>query len=388
MIRFRCKCGKVLQTSADHAGRPIKCPACDMKIRVPGGEESPTGSRQKQRKQKKQRSATPDDDPSGKRSQRRRKKSDRAAAEGERPTRRRRKAAQPQLEEIEEIDAYVDDSDFASEDDFGADDFGADDDYGSGDDYGGYDDYAATSMPSARKKKKTTRGTGDKKKKKSAASGDDEGLSPTVMYAMFGVAGLVGMAVLGGIGYAVFTASGQSSASNEVPTEFKSWKHDEAGLSAEYPAGEGWFIKSGGGTGGLPPWFNIENEYQQVHIRIAGSNSGTAIGDIANAGGAGFLGEELPEELEPIAGIHDFMKLKMEDNYGNYQEEDPVPIESGCGDGRISNFVGKDVLSSEHGVRATVQCHQFVYNIICKCPEKRLEEYRPVFERIISSVGK
>lgn len=371
MIRFRCKCGKVLQTKAEHAGRPIKCPSCDMTIRVPGGDDAPAAGGKKRRKK----SSTDDDDRSRQKSQRRRK-SQRPAAEEQ--SGRRRKKARPQLEEIEEIEDWVSDDDFAPEDDFGADE--------SYDDYDDYEDYAPTSMPSGGRKKKSS-GGGSKKQKKAAAA-DGDGLPPRLMYAMFGVAGFVAFAIVGVIVYVVVSGSGRGSGANyAVPEEFKDWKHEDSSLTAIYPAGDGWFIKSGGGSGGIPPWFTITNDYQDVEIRIAGSRSGTAIGDIARPTGPNF-GQELPEELEPVVQVHEFQRIKMEANYNSYEETEGVPIDTGCGEGRVSEFVGSEVLSSEYGLRASIMCHQYVYGVVCKCPKKRLEEYKPVFEKIISSVGR
>ncbi len=372
MIRFRCKCGKVLQTREDHAGRPIKCPACDTVLRVPGNEQVSTTTKKK-RATKSRRAAESDAA-----TPRRRRKAD-AAGSGRPP--RRRRPAPPQLEEIEEIEDLVDDSDFAAEDEFGSEDF---------DDF---EEYSAPAMPSVRKKKKKGNGasSGKKKKKKGAAASDDgEGLPPKVMYAMFGVAGLVGVLVLGVVGWSLMSASRSSGANYAVPDKFKNWEHELGTLKSEYPEGPGWLIKGGGGTGGLPPWFRIEHDRQDIDIRITGSVSGSAIGDIATAGGTmpGDLGEDVADELDPVAAVHEFQQMKVAANYDKYEETEPRPIDTGCGEGRICEFTGTSLLSTEYGMRATLLCHQYQFNVICKCPKKRLEEYKPVFERIVTSINR
>jgi len=41
VIEFKCSCGKRLKARPEHAGKTVRCPACDARITVPAPEEPP-----------------------------------------------------------------------------------------------------------------------------------------------------------------------------------------------------------------------------------------------------------------------------------------------------------------------------------------------------------
>lgn len=388
MIQFRCKCGNVLRTKSEYAGRPLKCPGCAATLRVPTQEEQTSAPATEQKKPKSRQAAKTRSSSEA----RTKKQKSRSSESAQRPRRKQKRKAQP-VEELVDIDDFAIEDDFAPEDDFAEeDDYGYDD---GGFDEGGYDDYAPAPPKARKKKSKSPVAIPESKKKKArkarekAESEVEVGLSPKVMYALFGFAGLVGIGVLVFVGQILMSADRGSAESDAVPEEFDHWKHELGGLSTEYP--KGWTLTDGGGSGGVPPWVAVENARQKIDIRIAGSRSGTPMADIAKAG-SDLLDQALPQEvldeLEPVAKVHQFQFEKISLNYDKYEETDPVKIQTGFGSARMSEFVGTKVFSTEYGVRVTLLGNLYQFNMICKCPKDRLEEYKPVFERMAKSAGK
>lgn len=332
MIKLKCRCGKVLNAKPEHAGKRLKCPACQAPIKIP-------------------------------------------AATSEAKTTTPRKRAKPPSKKQPSVNADLDE--------YGELPF--DDDTGDG----GFDDYGMheyePALPARRKsaKKKT------RKKEETAkpAASDGPEISPKILYSLYGLSAVVVLTGLFFIVRSVINAGAADAAAQALPDSFRAFKHEGGRLGAEYP--EGWLVESGGGTGGVPPWVRFKNEVQQVSISIRGSVSGTAISDIASVGGTlpGDLGEDIPDELDPVAAVHQFQKDRISAEYNSYEESEPRKIDSGFGEGRVSDFTGGSALSTEYGVRASLIANEYQYNVICKCPQKRLEEYKPIFERIVKSVG-
>lgn len=370
MIKVGCKCGKSIKARNEYAGRKLKCPNCSAVIQIPQAAGAPTKRSSPANTAKVGETKSAKSKPAAKKKKRRRKA---AAPENDDGAVMLEEADDDavMLEEAGDDDA-VELEEYSEEDEYGYDD-------------GGYDDYAAPPMPTPRKKKKAKR----KSKKSDAATQADssEGLPKKWLYTMVGAAAVVVFALGALIVNTMIGAGKEHAAAMALPTEFKKFTHKHGNLAADYPAG--WILKSGGGTGGVPNWVSFENEIQEVKITVRGSMSGTSMSDIATSGG-GIpidLGGDVPDDLAPVAGVHQFQKDKISAEYNAYEESEPRKIDSGFGEGRISDFTAKNTFSSEYGVRATLIANQYQYNVICTCPKSRLEEYKPVFEKIISSIG-
>ncbi|MEZ6121874.1 MAG: hypothetical protein R3C49_01720 [Planctomycetaceae bacterium] len=384
MIEVHCECGKVLRAKPELAGRRVKCPNCQAVLSIPqaaGGSSKPAGA--STAKSDAQAAARPQTSAQPKPAA----KPAAAAVPGKkRPQSSGGGQTRPQGKPAVKKRTPPPQDDFYSADDFEE----IDDDL---DDFGG-DDFAADSyapaLPSRKKKKKSNSKTSAKSKSADSDSDEAPAISPKVMYSLYALAGTVSAVIMFFVVRGLMSAGAEEAEYQALPQNFAVFKHDQLGLSSEYPDAKGWEKSSGGGTGGVPPWATFKSERQGVTITIRGSASGTAISDIAAAGGGmagGILGDALPDELHPAAAAHAFQKDKISADYNSYEETEPQKIETGFGEGRVSDFVGSGALSSEYGIRATVISNQYQYNIICKVPKKRLEEYRPVFERIIKSVG-
>src|SRR5262249_29522499 len=107
--------------------------------------------------------------------------------------------------------------------------------------------------------------------------------------------------------------------------------------------------------------------------------AGSLVGNIAQAGNRG---QEVSEEFTPIAQVHRMRKPK--EVSAAYQEGQAVTVVTrGFGKARMSEFTE----GSKRGFRATVLRHETALDIFCTCRASDFETLRPVFERLIKSLG-
>lgn len=409
MIKVRCECGKSIQARSEYAGRRVKCPACRQVIQIPASSEVTHHADDPNVETKPRRTSKAGEPQSG---------PTRAAS----PARRRRRSPTPKQRQRNRsqrngsggrngaaaADGRVEFDDAAFEP--VVESLGDDAHSGGSCDVASYDgtlydepyyddgdavapstlqDYVPAKLPARRKKKA---GGGRRSVRHSVSDADkqdqadEDNISPRMLYSMFAAAGLVVVLLAAVFVNSLVNASRQHAARMVVPTEFSTYQHEQGRLSTEYPYG--WTVESGGGTGGVPNWISFGDQLQDVQITIRGSVSGTAISDIAQSGGAPFgAAADVPDEVDPVAAAHQFQKDKISSEYDDYFETPPETITSRFGEGRVSSFTGRALFSSVCGLRATLIANQYQYTVICRCPESRLDEYSPVFKRIIASIG-
>lgn len=380
MIKVRCSCGKSLKARPEHAGRRLQCPACGTALQIPDSPtKSPNETDQIPQRRNVHAPAT------GKKSSAERPTA--ATAPGRKKKKRtvdsRRRTATAGTAESANTawgEAAVDDEFAMVPDPYAS---GAD-----GDPYTDLQDYTPASLP-ARRKKKSDKGRSSTRRNPAAESDSDDeedGISPKMLYSMIGAAVLMVLMLVAVAANSMINARQAETALLAVPTEFRNFKHEHGRLSTDYP--QGWLVESGGGTGGVPNWISYEQTQQDVKVTIRGSVSGTAVSDIAQSGGAPIgPGVDLADEDDPLVAVHMFQKDKISAEYDEYSESPPEKIDSGFGEGRISSFNGTAMFSNICGLRATLVSNQYQYTIICRCPADRLEEYDPIFRRLIASVG-
>lgn len=369
MIQFQCSCGKVLKVRPEFETRKLQCPACQALIRIRRG-----GSQ-----------ATPVDDATRGSGARRRKKAN-AGADAARQERQQQAVSIPEndIEEIEDIDDIeLIEDDFDELDDFAfADEIEAEPE-------DEFEAFATPGLPTKKRRKKKAPDEEEVKKAKIAEFNKaSASLPPKLMYAMFGFAGIVLIAVVGLVFSSIKSSSEAYARSQAVPETFSPWTHDKGILSSDYP--DGFEVSGGVGAGGTAPWAKFENKDQGVVIMVRASMSGSAIATIARAEGGGFGGNDLadPEqmEIEQVKEVHQFQREKMEAEYDTYEELGDRILDCDLGKGCMSEFRGSKVFLKSQGFRATLLGSQFQYNVICKCPAERIDEYKPVFEHVIKSV--
>lgn len=208
---------------------------------------------------------------------------------------------------------------------------------------------------------------------------------------IFIIAGsLVGILVIWtGIMFALGGGGGGSSQSKTpevVKLEMKRGRSEQGKYGVDYPVD--WEFRTGGGTGGKPEFVRIETK--DISISIKTNLKASAVGDISSAGGT-IQDDEVPEELEPIAGVHEFMKTDMELEMSPYDEEPAEKIMAKAGNSRISKFVGdRGMLNGgkAYGFRATVPSGPDKLKVVIICEsEKVFEKYEQTLRDIVLSIG-
>lgn len=234
------------------------------------------------------------------------------------------------------------------------------------------------------------RRTKKKKKRKVENIESDESLTRGLSPAMIAMLIVPVVLLVAGLSYGIYRGgAGGSGAAQEpvaaAPAQMSRYESEHGNFSIDHP--EDWSVSGGGGTGGVPPWARFESD--DAYFQVRASPSGAAVGDISGAGG-GMFSDELPEDLEPVAQVHNFQKMKIEVDYSDYDETPGIKIEPPYGEGRLSTFTGGEGLlgSSVKGYRATFIGTNFQFNIIAKCPEDQWDQYEATFKKMIDSLGR
>jgi hypothetical protein len=89
-----------------------------------------------------------------------------------------------------------------------------------------------------------------------------------------------------------------------------------------------------------------------------------------------------------VLATHEYHRGVVTKNFTTYKELVARPIETGFGEGRISNFTGKETIlsSTVKGCRASVVHRAHQYSIVCTCPPAQFKDVLPVFEKVIASL--
>lgn len=167
-----------------------------------------------------------------------------------------------------------------------------------------------------------------------------------------------------------------------APSAFAKYQAKDGSFDVEYP--QGWAAE-GGGKGHYWSKFTKGNAI----IRVGTDVSGSLLGDIASAGMGGLMGEEeIPEELEPIAQVHQQGLEQVQIDRPNYKEQDPVKVTAPIGEGRRSEFADTTTLGGQlRGYRATFLSRDKRITVSCQCNGSNFDVLRPAFERVIESVA-
>jgi hypothetical protein len=163
-----------------------------------------------------------------------------------------------------------------------------------------------------------------------------------------------------------------------IPSSYKSWNAKDGSFKLDYP--DNWEA-SGGGRQGIQ-WAKFISG--GAEIRVDTEVSGGLIGDILT--GPGGPDKDIPDELAPVASVHEIKADALADEISGYKEEAPVKFTAPMGDGRKSAFSGSQGLGTKiRGYRATLLGRDKAIRIVCRCPEKYWDELQPSFDKILDS---
>ena len=206
-----------------------------------------------------------------------------------------------------------------------------------------------------------------------------EPTSPVVVAASLGGGLLVLLAAAGGLGYLLY-----ASKPVEPPAELVDFEHPAPrSFALKVPAD--WAEKSGGGQSGTPAFATFEGPGGEFDIRA--SRRGSAMGDIANAGGGDsfVVGEKLPEEESAIFKQHEFTKDQTAADYQTYTETGGENFNDDRG--RLSEFTASGTFGGQtRGLRATVRLGTETYNVVAKTSPRDFPVMKATFREMLESL--
>lgn len=199
---------------------------------------------------------------------------------------------------------------------------------------------------------------------------------------------LVWIAALSGLAIA---SIGCSIGDVPAPTSFAKYNADNGDFAFEYP--QGWDVAGYGKQNHV-----VEITKGAAAITVKSDLSGSLVGDIIGSGMGGMtdgppVGEldekavEAMEDLEPVAQVHQLGQKELAEAVSNYSESKAEKVSTGLGEGRKSQFTGKQSLGREiRGFRVTVLARDKRVVVICSCPTSNWEALQPAFTKLIESL--
>jgi hypothetical protein len=255
---------------------------------------------------------------------------------------------------------------------------------GDDDDYGRPARLPTPGRLAPRKKKDKSPAEAEKPGKPDAKARPAAKKSKTLLIVAASFGGLVALAAIGSGIYLV--QRGLAAPKFEPPQKYVDFKPDAFTLAASIP--EGWERDYGGGRGGQPSWARFGDGKLRVEIRESISGGAMAQAAIAAAQKAGADGGD-PDARDPVLKIHLMQKDAFAENFHEYSEAPADRIKTGFGDSRVADFSGTEGMfrTKVKGCRATVMNSLRQFTISCKCPPSIFDQARPVFHKIVASVG-
>jgi hypothetical protein len=195
-------------------------------------------------------------------------------------------------------------------------------------------------------------------------------------------------------GVSMLSSGGGGSTKFEPPEKYVAIQVGLLPLAGQMP--DGWKSSAGGGMRGIPIYVRITDGNESISIDIRETEGSSAKGKMKKAI---LSGQEINQiggppserigEAPSIEGTHSYHKNVVMKNFSNYKESSSQPIETGFGEGLISDFTAEEGLFhiKVRGSRASLVHAAHQYNIVCKCPPAQFKEVKPVFEKIIASLN-
>jgi hypothetical protein len=225
-------------------------------------------------------------------------------------------------------------------------------------------------------------------KKKSTAKADDgsEGSQTTVFVLIAVIACVLVLGGLGVGGFFLFSSAGQTAKYVAPPDKvYVDFQPQDSGITCRLP--KDWEKTWGGGQGGQPYWARFSDTRLTIEARE--SISGGAMGQAAIAMQQKMDPGNSGNSLSPAQKVHEAQERDFAENFHDYQEQPGRKIATGFGPGWVADFTARDGLwkSNVNGCRATVlnSIHQFT--VTFKCSPAMFNEEKPVFEKILSTIG-
>ena len=223
-------------------------------------------------------------------------------------------------------------------------------------------------------------------------SGPRKGKQSPLKIVAVSVGVLIGFGVVSGA-VAFLRWGGGASAKFVTPEKYVAIPVGFIPLAGQMP--DGWNAKSGGGMQGIPIFLTV-SDGGSISVDVRETEGSSRKGklkkrllsgqEVNQIGGEPMEG---PGQAPAVGGTHGYHKDVVMKNFSNYREDPGRPIETGFGEGLISDFAAEEGLlhTKVKGCRASVVHREHQYSIVCKCPPAQFKDVKPVFEKIVASLN-
>jgi hypothetical protein len=151
-------------------------------------------------------------------------------------------------------------------------------------------------------------------------------------------------------------------------------------------------IEVGGNAG------SIELRKNAAYVRIGADLAGSLMADVstASSNSMGAAGDALPGGLgtamraankPAVEKLHDIQGTTLAAKFKDFKDGKMQPFQSKLGEGRFSEFTGELDANDIHGYRVTILGSDKRYSVRTQCTESDWKTLKPIFEKIVQSVG-
>lgn len=166
-----------------------------------------------------------------------------------------------------------------------------------------------------------------------------------------------------------------------APTSFTKYSAKDQSFAIDYP--DNWKAVGGGQSG----FYSARFTSGSASIKVTADTVGSLFGTIMDPNNTS-SGEEVPEELKAIYQVHEMGKEKMAEEFSNFQESPPTPVQTVFGDSRLAEFTGGGGFGGKmHGYRLTALGVDRRITIVCCCREPDWETLKPAFRQAIATLS-
>jgi hypothetical protein len=114
--------------------------------------------------------------------------------------------------------------------------------------------------------------------------------------------------------------------------------------------------------------------------------SNNQMGGVADALPGG-LGAAVRANSKPaVERLHDAQGLAVSKKFEDFKDGKLQPLQTKAGEGRFSEFTGKDGSVEVHGYRVTILGGDKRYTVRAQCAESDWGTLKPVYQKIIQSI--
>jgi len=168
---------------------------------------------------------------------------------------------------------------------------------------------------------------------------------------------------------------GCSSGPVPAPTSFTKIESPDKQFQVEHPSD--WQVTTTGGKGTLS---HCIFEAGAARIDVSSDLMGSLL--------AGPAVPSNDPNVEPaVARVHEQGKAKFAETFSNYEEQEPRPVQTAFGEGRVAEFTATGSMGRKlRGYRATVLSRDRRITAMCSCPVSEWEKLKPSFDKVIGSL--